>query len=181
MKAKTFASGLLGTAFIFVALATASPAVANDPVALEVQVDVPPTWGVFLADDIAEAMTARVRETFRSHDYTGRIASVSAADHRTDATPRLNLRLLDWHVGRTGHVDCTFSAGLTTADGKAHALGLFTATEFTWGTRNRWQLSHAFERSAESALDRLWQKLEREGLTNALQAPPLSPTAVPMS
>lgn len=157
-------AGLLATT----APAAAKAAKAEKPVVLEVRVDVPPTWRPFLDDDIAEAMVARVRDTFRRHDMTGRIEDVSRFEDRAAQTARLDLNLREWRIGRTGNIECTFSAGFVTADGVEHNLGLFSATEFSWGNHTRWQLSRAFERAAEDALDRLWRKMDAAELTAAL-------------
>lgn len=142
-------------------IATAAP--ESDQTALEVHVNVPPSWQPFLDDDISQAFVSRLADAFRRSGFDGNVKELRRTDERTAGAPGLDINLNEWRVNRTGNVECTFHASFIDADGQAHSLGMFNATEFNWGSNNRWQLTRAFEGAAESAATRLWRKLVEEG------------------
>jgi len=147
----------------------AAPAAAKDKdepaPALQVLVDVPPTWDPFLEDDVAEAFYIQINDTFRRAGFKGEIKQVERHDQIRDEVPLLDIRLMEWRISRSGHVDCTFNAGLK-RDGTEHNLGLFNGTALHWvNTRDhRWALQRGLEDSAQSAIKDLWRKLREKEL-----------------
>jgi hypothetical protein len=153
---------VLAALVVLPVLPTTTAASSGSP-ALEVHVNVPPTWRPFLDEDISRAFVSRVADTFRRGGFDGQVTELTRFDDRKPGAPGLDISLNEWRVNRTGNVECTFHASFIDADGQAHSLGMFNATEFNWGSNNRWQLTRAFEDAAESAATRLWRKLVEEG------------------
>jgi hypothetical protein len=162
MKTLSFPTLFLAAFIVGPSLPTPAAASTDAP-ALEVHVNVPPTWRPFLEEDIARAFVSRVADAFRRGGLDGRVTELTRFDERTPGAPGLEITLNEWRVGRTGNVECAFNARFIDADGREHPLGMFYATEFTWGSNNRWQLTRAFEGAAESAATRLWRKLVDDG------------------
>ncbi len=152
----------------------ADPQPAPPPPDLPVYVDVPPSWRPFLDDDIAEAFASRVQRVFRQRGYAGRIALVPRRDEPKPAPPLLEIRLLEWRIGRTGNAECTFSATLQTATGQK-SLGLIAHTAIFWPSRGgRWGLgraqesANALDDAAERALRELYQRVAETALIPGL-------------
>lgn len=149
-------------------LATPAPAKEKPTPALQVLVDVPPTWDPFLEDDVAEAFYIQINDTFRRAGIKGDIVQVERHDKIRADVPLLDIRLMEWRISRSGHVDCTFNAGLK-RDGTEHNLGLFNGTALHWvNTRDqRWALQRGLEDSAQSAIKDLWSKIQDKNLLPA--------------
>lgn len=134
---------------------------------LQLEVDVPPVWQPFLADDIADAFAARLADTFRRQGFEGRVAHRFGRPENEEGRPLLSVRLTEWRIDRTGNARCTFSAMLVTEAGE-HNLGLFTDIAMFWPTPGgRWSLARRFEaanaldQAAEGALRDLYNRLAR--------------------
>jgi hypothetical protein len=78
MKATSF-SLRIAAALIAFALPSLDSRAASDqktapkPADLQVLIDVPPTWRPFLEDDIADALSSRLMNTFQRRGYAGKI------------------------------------------------------------------------------------------------------------
>lgn len=158
-----FAAALLMAAFFAPLAATAADQAA--PPALQIAVDVPPTWRPFLEDDIADALYSRIAETFRHGGFKGETALLDRSDKPAPGVPFLQITLMEWRINRIGNVDCTFSASITTG-GKETNLGLFNGTSMQWisGPDRRWALQRGLDDSAASAIKDLYRKLTDQGL-----------------
>ncbi|MFI5337441.1 MAG: hypothetical protein ACHQ5A_11695, partial [Opitutales bacterium] len=143
---------------------------------LQVTVDVPPTWRPFLQDDIAEAFASRIQTVFKQRGYTGRIAYLDRATDPRPGVPVLEVRLVEWRIGRTQDAQCTFSASLRT-DGGEKSLGLVANTAFfwpeaggRWGLARRMDVADALEDAAARALRELFQRVAETGAVPGLVA-----------
>lgn len=149
------ASGLLASAGTLSAQ-TQSP----DRPSLQVEVSLPASSDILHERDVAEALTARVRDVFQRRGYEGKVHEMLRGDSTETGEPVLAINLIRWRMDRAGFVECSFTAGVRQADGTVVPLGVFTASEVAMGT-GRWGLSDTFERAAEHAADQLWTKLRK--------------------
>ena len=125
------------------------------PVALNVQVNVPPSWQAWLDEDVAEALIDRVRHVFRQRGFEGRIERVDAFDEPAGDVPLLTINLLEWRISHIGNIDCTLTANLQTPRG-VRQLGIYTNTSMRWLTGpGRFGLARSFEQAAEGAIRQL--------------------------
>lgn len=142
----------------------------NEPVALQVRVDVPPTWRPFLDDDISEAFASRVADSFRQRGFDGRIRTIAQRDEPVPELPLLQVQLTEWRIDRLGHARCTFSASLRSADGQRD-LGIFTDSSlFSVSSGGRWHLSRVFDQAnaLEDAADNALRDLYRSVVKSRL-------------
>jgi hypothetical protein len=141
---------------------------------LQVTIDVPPTWRPFLDDDIADALTSRLIDTFQKRGYTGRIEQLRQGDTAAKGVPQLEVRLIEWRIGRSGNADCTLSANVRTAAGEKD-LGLITSSAIFWphasghwGLNRSYETANALEDAAESAMRDLYARLAKSALVPGL-------------
>jgi hypothetical protein len=141
--------------------------VADARPVLHLDVDVPPVWQPFLADDIADAFAARLVDTFRRQGFEGTVAHRFGRAQAEDVRPLLSIRLTEWRIDRTGTARCTFSATLVTETDERN-LGLFSDLALFWhAPGGRWSLARRFEaasaleQAAEGALRDLYNRLAR--------------------
>jgi len=151
-------------------------ATSQEPVGLNVAVDVPVSWRPFLADDVADAFASRLADTFKREGYQGRIAHVTRLDTPEAGVPLLEIRLSEWRIDHAGSAQCTFTAALKTPTGET-SLGLvnnsaifWPVSSGRWSINRRYEMANALENAAENALRDLYAKLAQ---TN--QVPGLEP------
>lgn len=142
------------------------------PAALQLQVDLPFVHDLFVEEDLSEALSATVRETFRRNGYKGGIDEVATGNKPSADRPVLTVKLISWRGSRAGFIDCAFSATLTNPDGTTQSLGLFTGSETNMGSFSRWNVAQTFVDAAEEASRALWRSLDKRALL---------PDAIPMS
>jgi len=142
------------------------------PAALQLQVDLPFVHDLFVEEDLSEALSATVRETFRRHGYQGGIDEIATGRRPTADRPVLTVKLINWRGSRTGFIECVFSATLTNPDGTTQSLGIFTGSEMNLGSRTRWDVAQSYVDAAEEASRALWRSLEKQALL---------PDAIPVS
>lgn len=149
-------------------MATPVAAKEKSTPALQVLVDVPPTWDPEREDDVAETLYIQINDTFRRAGFKGDIVQVERHDKIRDDVPLLDIRLMEWRISRSGHVDCTFNAGLK-LDGAERSLGMFNGTAMHWGnTRDQHRaLQRGLEDSARSAIKNLWRQIREKDLLPA--------------
>jgi hypothetical protein len=152
------------TAFAGFISAADKPAKAKTPVRLQVAVTVPATMSVIYASDVEEAFGYRVSSALHEQGFQGRIKYLDDDSDAKPDIPKLAINLIQWRVGRTGDVDCVFSASLVTTAGTKN-LGLFTGSSMLMWSRPNWlERSEGFEDAASDALSNLAKKIEATGL-----------------
>jgi len=174
MKAIGFSLRIAAALAAFAQFGLVSPAAADQKSApqaadLQVLIDVPPTWRPFLEDDIADALASRLMNTFQRRGYAGKIEQIAATDTPATGTPRLEIRLIEWRIGRTGNADCTLGATLKTAAGDRD-LGVITSTSIFWpqssghfGLNRAYDVASALDDAAETALRDLYGRVAKSG------------------
>ena len=171
-------AALLGAAFLALSpLSTraADPKAAVQPTPdLQVVMDVPPTWRPFLDDDIAETFVARIQTVFKQRGYPGLIRQVERSGTPLPGIPVLEVRLIEWRIGRTSNAECTFSAVLKTPTAEK-SLGLVANTAIFWpSSGGHWRLgrgrdaANALDDAAERAIRELYQRVAETGLVPGL-------------
>lgn len=146
------------------------------PAALQLQVDLPFVHDLFVEQDLSEALSATVRETFRRNGYKGGIDEIASGNKPSADRPVLTVKLINWRGSRTGFIECAFTATLTNPDGTTQSLGLFTGSEMNLGSRTRWDVAQTFVDAAEEASRALWRSMEAKSLL-----PDSIPVSVPAS
>lgn len=131
---------------------------------LQVQVDVPPAWDPWLADDLSEALFNRVRHIFIRHEFEGTLKEVRRLNEPEPDEPLLSLQVYRWEVDRTGSVRCVIRGDLYDAERNRTRLGVYTATEFVWGPANQWELADTFVEAADDVAEQLWNDLKEKDL-----------------
>jgi hypothetical protein len=121
------------------------------PGTLKVLVNLPPTWGVFLEDDVSEAFVSHIRDVFQRSGFDRPVEEVRLIEDPSRHPYLLTINLTEWRISRIGNIECTFSADLKTPRGTKN-FGLYTNTEMRWGRSGRWGLARAFENAAEGAI-----------------------------
>ncbi len=154
------------------------PKVPAAPAALQLQVDLPFVHDLFVEEDLSEALSATVRETFRRNGYQGGIDEVAAGRKPSADRPVLTVKLINWRGSRAGFVDCVFSATLTNPDGTMQSLGVFTGSETNMGSFSRWGVAQTFVDAAEEASRALWRSLDKQALLPAA-IPASAPASTP--
>ena len=136
----------------------------------------PPTWRPFLDDDIAEALSSRLINTFKRQGYAGAIAQTTTADTAVKDVPRLEIRLIEWKIGRSGNADCTLNATLKTPAGDKE-LGLIMGSAIFWphdgghwGLNRSYEVASALDDAAETALRDLFIRVAKTGAVPGLVA-----------
>jgi hypothetical protein len=155
------------------------PKTPATPAALQLQVDLPFVHDLFVEQDLSEALSATVRETFRRHGYKGGIDEVATGNKVSADRPVLTVKLISWRGSRTGFVDCAFSATLTNPDGTTQSLGMFTGSETNMGSFSRWDAAQTFVDAAEEASRALWRSMDKKALLPAA-IPVSAPTSEPV-
>ena len=143
---------------------------------LQVSIDVPPTWRPFLDEDITDALCLRLIATFRKRGYAGRIEHRLFDRAPAKDVPQLEIRLVEWRIGRSGTADCTLSASVRTSAGE-RALGVITSSASFlphasghWGLNRPYETAGALEDSAEHALRELYTRLLKADVIPGLGA-----------
>ena len=135
---------------------------------LQVQVHIPPTWRPMMEEDVADALTGRMRDIFRQEGYRGKIVGVRSYDEPSPGCCLLTIDLIEWRISISGHIDCTFSADLQTKNHSRH-LGIFNGMAFRWMSEpGRFGLADTFDRAADQAVRNLYDSIARSGLLPGL-------------
>jgi len=126
---------------------------------LQVAVNVPASLRPWVSDKIAEAFAARVADTLHQRGAKTEIRYVDSFDQPTSRQPLLEINLIEWRSDHIGNAVCTFSAGLSTPQGKK-SLGLFTGTSMMMFSRHDWPIrGDQFEDAARQALVDLYKRI----------------------
>ncbi len=156
---------------IFVSGCATSP--TSDPLAnrlaeidtdnlLQVDIEVPPAWGPWLEDDLAEALYDRIRYIFKREGYSGDMVEIRRLEDPLPDYRTLAVRLFTWEVDRAGYVRCVMRVEYRPLEGEPVDLGNFQATEFTWGPRDRYLRAQQFVDAADAVALQVWRKLRDE-------------------
>lgn len=148
-------------------LSAAEPAEAPS---LQVRIETPTVFDIARERDVSDALLTQLDTAFRRAGFEGRIAELDDLDKAAPEIPLLKLRLYDWDQNRTGFVECRFSAELATLDGQITQLGSFNGTAASWGRRDGFTLSKAFEDAAIQAMRELYRDLEKLDTNHADRA-----------
>ena len=140
---------------------------------LQVVIDVPPTWRPFLDDDVADALTSILRDSFRRRGYKGVIDPIEEGQRAPNPDlPLLTVRLHEWRITRTELAQCTLTATLRVG-GKDHDLGVISGQQLVWlRERGRFGFPHevagAYEDAATDAMRDLHRRVAKTGLVPGL-------------
>jgi hypothetical protein len=129
---------------------------------LQVDVEVPPAWGPWLEDDLAEALYFRIRYIFKREGYPGDLLEIRRLEDPLPDYPTLAVRLYAWEVDRGGFVRCTMRVNYMPVGEKAINLGNFEAREFTWGPRGAYLQAQQFVDAADAVALKVWNALRSE-------------------
>jgi hypothetical protein len=129
---------------------------------LQVDVEVPPAWGPWLEDDLAEALYDRIRYIFKREGYPGDLLEVRRLEDPLPDYPTLAVRLYAWEVDRAGYVRCTMRVRYLPVGEDAINLGNFEAKEFTWGPRGAYLRAQQFVDAADAVALKVWKELRSE-------------------
>lgn len=164
MKTHSFRN--LARVAIFALLAatpTHAETVIKDPLALKVQVNVPPTWNVLVDDRIAEDFVDGVGQILRRRGFTRPVEALSLVEAPGRAPYLLTIDLVEWRINRTGLIDCTLHADLQTPWGTRN-LGLYHASSLRLPGGGRWTLARDFDEAASDVLNQLCNDLAKSEL-----------------
>lgn len=129
---------------------------------LQVDIQVPPAWGPWLEDDLAEALYDRIRYIFKREGYSGDLLEIRRLEDPLPDYRTLAVRLFAWEVDRAGYVRCAMRVEYRPLEGEPVDLGNFQATEFTWGPRDRYLRAQQFVDAADAVALKVWNKLNSE-------------------
>ncbi|HEY0968197.1 MAG TPA: hypothetical protein VGD88_12470 [Opitutaceae bacterium] len=175
IKSTLLLTGMVALSGVALAKQPKAPAA---PAALQLQVDLPFVHDLFVEEDLSEALSATVRETFRRNGYQGGIDEVAVGSKPSADRPVLTVKLINWRGSRAGFVDCVFSATLTKPDGATQSLGVFTGSETNMGSFSRWDVAQTFVDAAEEASRALWRSMDKQALLPAA-IPASAPASTP--
>lgn len=129
---------------------------------LQVDIQVPPAWGPWLEDDLAEALYDRIRYIFKREGFSGDMVEIRRLEDPLPDYRTLAVRLFTWEVDRGGFVRCIMRVGYRPVDGESIDLGTFEATEFTWGPRGVYLRAQQFVDAADAVALQVWNELRSE-------------------
>lgn len=129
---------------------------------LQVDVEVPPAWGPWLEDDLAEALYDRIRYIFKREGFPGDLLEIRRLEDPLPDYPTLAVRLYAWEVDRAGYVRCTMRVRYLPVEEEAINLGNFEAREFTWGPRGAYLRAQQFVDAADAVALKVWNDLNAE-------------------
>ncbi len=148
---------LLGPLAALTLLAPIASAKVSEAPRLQVRVETPTVIDLLHEDNIADAITTSLADTFHRRGFDGRIAQISRADDGAAGVPVLEVTVLDWEMRPTGFVECRISANLISPDGESTRLGSFYGTSVDMGIRTPFTLRRSFEDAANSAMRDLYR------------------------
>ena len=137
--------------------------VIKDPLALKVQVNVPPTWSILVDDRIANDFVDGVGQILRQRGFSRPVEALSLVESPEKAPYLLTIDLMEWRVNRVGLIDCTLHAQLQTPWGTRN-LGLYHASSPHWQGGGRWALARDFDDAASDVLNQLCNDLAKSEL-----------------
>lgn len=137
---------------------------------LQVQLNMPPSWQPIFEDEVADAFISHVRDVFQRRGYEGTIKEVDALDEPDPGCCLLTINLLDWRMGHTGSIECTFTGTLQTEHG-TRSLGIYTNSAFRWmNGPGRFGLADTFDDAARGAIRDLYHDVAKTELVPGLRA-----------
>jgi hypothetical protein len=152
-----------GVFFLLAATGAFGADVIKDPLALKVQVNIPPTWNPLVTDRLADDVVDGVRQILTHRGYPRTVESMDFVEKPGQAPYLLTINLLEWRMKRTGHIDCTLTATLQTPRG-TRELGLYNYTSVHFLGSGRWLLEREFDEAASGALQKLCDAIVRSEL-----------------
>ena len=126
---------------------------------LQVDIEVPPAWGPWLEDDLAEALYFRFRYIFKREGYPGDLLEIRRLEDPLPDYPTLLVRLYAWEIDRAGYVRCTMRVRFLPVGEDSINLGNFEAREFTWGPRGAYLRAQQFVDAADAVALKVWRDL----------------------
>jgi hypothetical protein len=177
VKTSVVLFAVLAASLAFVPAASAAndpnsqPAAATtekaQPGVMQVTVNVPASMRPWISDDIAEAFAGRVTDVLHQRGYKSKVHYVNRSEEPAADQPLLAINLIEWRTDHVGNVDCTFSAALSTPQGKKD-LGLFIGTSMMMFSRPDWfARSDQFDDAARQALHDLYQRITETHLLSS--------------
>ena len=136
---------------------------ANEPAALKVRVNAPPSWNILLADRVDEAFVRRVRDSLSRLGWQVPVTEIRPVEDPAKVPYLLTLDVAEWRINATGSIECTVAATLQTPDGPRR-FGRYTHVIPRWAGGSRPQSAGTFEPAADGSLSDLCRELARSGL-----------------
>lgn len=144
----------------------------EDPSALRVHVNVPPSWNMLIEDRVSMAFADVVRDVFHRQGFDRPVeeARFASLDELDRIPYLLTINLNEWRMTRIGNIECRFTASLQTPRGTRN-LGVYTNTTMRWlGGIGRFGLARSFEEAADGAITDMCRDIAKSELLPDLRA-----------
>lgn len=150
--------------------ATITNGPVSGPDALQVEVNMPPSWRPMLEDRITDAFVSELADQFDQRGFHGRIGQLYPTDQPAPGSPLLTINLIEWRMGFTGNINCTFAATVRN-NGMTRRLGLFNGMSLRWMSGpGRFGLAESYDQAAKDALGQLYDAIARSQLVPGIVA-----------
>lgn len=162
--------GLAACSTAPVPTATITNGPVSGPDALQVEVNLPPSWRPMLEDRVTDAFVSELTDQFDQRGFHGRIGQLYPTDQPAAGTPLLTIDLFEWRMDFTGNINCTFGATVQN-NGVTRRLGTFSGMSLRWMSGpGRFGLADSYDQAARDALGQLYDAIARSQLVPGIVA-----------